>query len=208
MNLAHVIKASWTQSLPRTGIDKRPVDGPVRTGAHVLVGDTICDLKHHGGPDQAVYAYAREDAAWWAQRLGRELSCGAFGENLSTTGVDVTNAVIGERWAIGSAVFEVSCPRIPCRTFAGFWDVPDLIKQFTDEGRPGGYLRIVSPGELRAGDSIAVGSRPAHSLTIGETFRAMSGDRTLAARLLEAPQLPAPIRERARVWVASAGERA
>ncbi len=204
VNLAEVMIESWKRNGGRTGIDKRPVEGPVRTGADVLVGDTICDRAHHGGPDQAVYAYAREDAAWWGQRLGRDVARGAFGENFSTSGLDVTNAVIGERWAIGSAVFEVSCPRIPCRTFAGFWDVPDLVKQFTAAGRPGAYLRIWRAGEVAAGELIVIDHRPAHGVTIAETFRALTGDRSLAPRLLAAPQLPAAAHDSARRWLAAA----
>jgi MOSC domain-containing protein YiiM len=202
VNLARVVTPDWNDGAA-TGIDKRPANGPVRTGANVLVGDTICDHADHGGPDQAVYAYAREDATWWAGQLGREVTPGAFGENFSTSGLDVTGAVIGERWAIGSAVFEVSCPRIPCRTFAGFWDVPRLIKWFTAAGRPGAYLRIHQSGTVRAGAEITIVHRPAHGVTIAETFRALTGDRTLVPRLLQAPELPAKTHAKARRWLAA-----
>ena len=139
--------ATWKQDVGNTGIDKRPASGRVRVFDHHVDGDTIADRSVHGGPDQAVYAYAREDAAWWSAQLGREVAPGAFGENFSTSGLDVTGAVIGERWAVGSAVFEVSCPRLPCRTFAGFWDVPRLIKWFTEVGRPGTLLGAFSKVE-------------------------------------------------------------
>jgi MOSC domain-containing protein YiiM len=205
VNLAQVLDLVAKVGIDRTGIDKRPARGPVRTGADVLVGDTICDVANHGGPDQAVYAYASEDAAWWSERLDRDVPHGAFGENFSTAGLDVTNAVIGERWAIGSAVFEVSCPRIPCRTFAAFWDVADLVKQFVVAGRPGAYLRIWQAGLVSPGDGITIEHRPEHGVTILETFRALTGDRTLAARLLQAPQLPAEARRRARTWLAKSG---
>lgn len=204
VNLALVRDSHVKRGLSRTGIDKVPADGSVETGADMLVGDTICDRAHHGGPDQAVYAYAREDAAWWSQHLGREVACGAFGENLSTRGLDVTNAVIGERWAIGSAVFEVSCPRTPCRTFAAFWDVPGLVKRFTAAGRPGAYLRIWRADEVMAGAPIVLEHRPSHGVTIAETFRALTGDRSLAARLLAVPQLPAEALDSARRWLAAA----
>jgi MOSC domain-containing protein YiiM len=207
VNLAVVLEADWRPGVGRTGIDKRPAAGAVRTGDDALVGDTIADRRNHGGPDQAVYAYAGEDADWWSRRLGRAVGPGAFGENLSTRGLDVTGAVIGERWSIGSAVFEVSRPRIPCTTFAAFWDVADLIKQFTAAGRPGAYLRIASAGEVRAGDRITVEHRPAHGVTIGETFRAMTGDHSLAARLLSAPELPSEVRDRASKWLADANRR-
>jgi MOSC domain-containing protein YiiM len=203
VNLAQAAPSSWKPRVGRTGIDKRPVDGPVSTGADMLVGDAICDRRHHGGPDQAIYAYARDDAVWWGEHLGRELGYGAFGENLSTSGLDVTNAVIGERWAIGSAVFEVSCPRLPCRTLAGFWGIADLVKRFTAEGRPGAYLRIWRAGEVRAGDAVDIVHRPTHGVTIIETFRALTGRRSLAARLLTAPELPAEVHERAERWLAT-----
>jgi len=201
VNLAQVMKTRWEDNVGFTGIDKRPASGRVRVFDHHVEGDSILDVAHHGGPDKAAYAYAREDAAWWASELGRDVPPGSFGENLSTSGLDVTGAVIGERWAIGSAVFEVSCPRIPCRTFAGFWDVPRLIKWFTEVGRPGAYLRIYAEGDVGAGDAVEVVHRPAHGVTIGESFRALTGDHSLAPRLLEAPELPAEAHERARVWL-------
>ncbi|SHN25819.1 MOSC domain-containing protein [Cryptosporangium aurantiacum] len=207
VNIGVLRVVPWTQSVGSTGIDKRPVDGRVRAEGVGLVGDVIADTKNHGGYDQAVYAYAREDAAWWAAELDRELPFGAFGENLSTTGVDCTGAVIGERWAVGSTVLEVSRPRIPCRTFAGFWDVPDLIKRFTHRAVPGAYLRIIEEGELGAGDEVRVISRPGHGVTIGEVFRALTGERSLAPRLLEAPELPSELHDRARKFLAPASSR-
>jgi MOSC domain-containing protein YiiM len=198
VNLGVLRVVPWTESMGSTGIDKRPVAGRVRAEGVGLAGDVIVDTKNHGGYDQAVYAYAREDAAWWAAELDREIPPGAFGENLSTTGVDCTGAVIGERWAVGTTVLEVSRPRIPCRTFAGFWDVPRLVKRFTERGVPGAYLRILVEGELGAGDEVRVVHRPEHGLTIGEVFRALTGDRSLVPRLLEAPELPAALHDRAR----------
>lgn len=194
--------AAWIDGSP-TGIDKRPLAGRVEVRDNHVVGDHVVDGSH-GGRDQAVYSYAREDAAWWANELQREVTPGAFGENLSTAGVDVTGAVIGERWAIGSAVLEVSGPRIPCRTFAGFWDVPDLIKRFTVEGRSGAYLRILTEGEVGAGDEIRVVHRPAHGVSIGEVFRALTGDRALAPRLLTAPELPTKHRNKVEKWLSAA----
>lgn len=180
-----------------TGIDKRPVSGRVRAEGVGLAGDVIVDRGNHGGYDQAVYAYAREDADWWARELDREVWLGAFGENLSTTGVSCTDAVIGERWQVGSALLEVSRPRIPCRTFAGFWDVPQLIKLFTKRAVPGAYLRILTEGQIGAGDEIRIVHQPGHGVTIGEVFRALTLERELMPRLLEAPELPASLREKA-----------
>jgi MOSC domain-containing protein YiiM len=187
----------------QTGIDKRPAGGRVRVTAAGVDGDYIGNRRVHGDTDKAAYAYAREDAAWWSAQLGREVGRGAFGENLSTEGLDVTGAVIGERWAIGSAVFEVATPRTPCTTFAGFWDVPDLIKRFTAHGAPGAYLRVVQDGDVGAGDEIEVVARPGHGVTLGETFRALNGEPVLLPRLLQARELPEGVRAKVQRRVAA-----
>jgi MOSC domain-containing protein YiiM len=197
VNLGVLRSVDWAADLDSTGIDKRPVHGRVRAEDDGLAGDVIVDRRHHGGYEQAVYAYAQEDAAWWAENLNREVAPGAFGENLTTTRVAVTDAVIGERWAVGSTLLEVSRPRIPCRTLAGFWDVRDMIKRFTARQVPGAYLRILTEGDLGAGDEVRVVHRPAHGLTIGEVFRALTGERALMPRLANTPELPPTLREKA-----------
>lgn len=211
VNLAQVIetpppvRGRVDRKPTRTGIDKRPATGPVAVRRLGLVGDTICDTVNHGGVDQAVYAYAEEDAAWWQDQLAGvlpfRLAPGSFGENLTTRGIEVTEAVIGERWRIGSTILQVSVPRIPCSTFAAYWGVDRLIKRFTAAGRPGAYLRVLTAGELSAGDPITVLDRPAHGLTISQTFRALTGDHSLAARLVAAPELPDEARQRAEQWL-------
>lgn len=172
-----------------TGIYKEPVDVAVRVevplpknsgpGQSGLVGDVICDIKHHGGPDQAVYAYAREDLDWWGERLDRSLPDGMFGENLTTEGLNLTDAVVGECWRIGGGglVLQVSCPRIPCSTFAAKMAEPKWIKTFTEIGMTGAYLRVITPGEVRAGDAIEVISRPDHGVTLAGYFRAVTTER-------------------------------
>ncbi|MGW2596895.1 MOSC domain-containing protein [Streptomyces klenkii] len=178
-----------------TAIDKRPVDGPVAvsapgpkgTGGSGLAGDTIVSLRHHGGDDQAVYAFAREDLDRWERELGRPLPDGSFGENLTTSGVDVNGARIGERWRIGpDLVLEVSAPRIPCRTFAAWLGEAGWIKRFTQEAAPGAYLRVIEPGEIRAGDEISVVHRPGHEVTVSFVFRANTVERALLPRVLAA----------------------
>ncbi|MEU9509808.1 MOSC domain-containing protein [Micromonospora sp. NPDC048170] len=197
VNLGGVTEAEWAgDASGRSGIDKRPVDGPVLLRADGVAGDFIGERAHHGGPDQAVYAYAEEDAAWWAAEIGRSIRPGGFGENLTTYAVDVTDAVIGEQWAVGSALLQVTKPRTPCTTFAGFWGVPDLIRRFTVRATPGAYLRVLREGEVGAGDPVEVVDRPAHGVTIGEVFRAMSLEPELLPRLLDAPELPEQIREK------------
>lgn len=196
-----------------TGIDKRPVTGPVAVRAPApgspevgLAGDRIGDVKHHGGPDQAVYAYAREDLDAWQQRLGRTLADGGFGENLTTLGVDVNGAVIGERWRVGrEVVLEVSCPRIPCATFQGWLGREGWVKEFTEAAVPGAYLRVVEPGEIAAGDPVEVVHRPDHEVTVALSFRALTGEPELLPRLLVAEALPEEAKERARRRVGAAG---
>jgi len=180
-----------------TGIDKRPVDGPVRLAPAGVEGDHVVNASVHGGIDQAVYAFATEDAAWWALSMGRDLHPGNFGENLTTAGIDLTESVVGEEWAVGDALLQVSRPRIPCKVFAAFWDVPDLIKRFTLRARPGTYLRVLKPGSVRAGESITVTHRPEHGVTIGVAFRALTLEPDLLPRLLAATELPDALREKA-----------
>ncbi|MDI3419717.1 MOSC domain-containing protein [Streptomyces luteolus] len=178
-----------------TGIDKRPVEGPVRIAApgpkggagSGLAGDTVSDLRHHGGDDQAVYAFTREDLDAWERELGRPLAHGAFGENLTTSGLDVSGARIGERWRIGEeVVLEVTSSRIPCRTFAGHLGEKGWVRRFTRGAAPGAYLRVIEPGEVRAGDAIEVLHRPDHEVTVAFQFRSATTERALLPRTLAA----------------------
>jgi MOSC domain-containing protein YiiM len=188
-----------------TGINKRPVSHPVQvrapgpkaTGLHSgLVGDQIFDVEHHGGDDQAVYAYAREDYDWWQEQLGRELPDGLFGENLTTTGVEVNGAVIGERWRIGAElVLEPTFGRMPCATFQAKMREPQWVKRFTRENRTGAYLRVASPGAVRAGDPVEVVDRPAHGITIQYAFHAWMTEPELLPGLLEVDGLPDELRK-------------
>jgi MOSC domain-containing protein YiiM len=187
-----------------SAIDRRPAGRPVMarapgprgTGGSGLVGDEIGDLRHHGGDDAAVYAYAREDLDWWQDRLGVELASGVFGDNLTTVGVDVTGARTGELWRVGDdALLQVTSPRIPCRTFAAWMEQRGWVKTFTEGGHPGAYLRVVEPGWISAGDPITVEWRPDHEVTIGLIFRALTIEDELLPRLLEAEELPGTIRD-------------
>lgn len=161
----------------RTGIDKRPASGPVLIGRDGVAGDTVADRRHHGTWYQAAYAFDAEELDWWAAELDRPVSPGNVGENLTLSGADCSDAVIGERWQLGGAVLRVTGPRTPCRVFAGFWDLPDLIKRFTTRGRPGAYLAVERAGEVTAGDRLSVLSRPAHAVTVAEIFAVRAGAR-------------------------------
>jgi len=191
VNVGTLIRTTHSD-FPTTGIDKQPVDGPVAitvpgprgTVPTGVAGDRIGDTRHHGGPDQAVYAYAREDLDKWGAELGRDLAGGVFGENLTTAGLDVTGARIGERWLLGDeAVVEVTAPRIPCRTFAGWLGERGWVKAFTQRALPGAYLRVVVPGRVCAGDDIRVVHTPPHDVTVGCAFRGLTLEPELLPRL-------------------------
>lgn len=196
VNVTSVVhEGAWTGSEGRTGIDKRSVDGRVSVKNNGVEGDVIVDRKNHGGYDAAVYAYAQEDLMWWETEIGLSIAFGRFGENLTTEGIDVTNAVIGERWSVGNAILEVSQPRIPCRVFAGFWERPTLIKEFTKAGRPGSYLRIVQEGEIGRGDEIVIIHRPRHGITIADLYAAKSGERSRIGEISNVAELSESYRE-------------
>jgi MOSC domain-containing protein YiiM len=213
VNLARVRVNPDVLSGP-TGIDKVPADGAVQVRApgpmrgglgSGLVGDVIGNQKLHGGDDQAVYAYAREDLDAWEAQIALSLTNGMFGENLTTSGVDVTQARIGERWRIGTdgLVLEVSAPRTPCRTFAAFLGLDNWIKTFIAAAKPGAYLRVIAPGTVRAGDPISIDYRPDHDVTIGLVFRGRMSDPDLLPRLLEADALSAELKQYVRRRVTS-----
>lgn len=193
----------------KTGFDKRPTPesvavrapGSMRQGlGSGLVGDLIGNHKVHGGDDQAVYAYAREDLDGWEAALGRALADGMFGENLTTVGVDVTGAAIGERWQVGDdgLILEVSRPRTPCRTFTDFLGIKGWAKTFTRAAKPGAYLRVIEPGSVRAGDSVTIVQRPDHDVTIGLVFRAMTMEPELLPDILVADALADEVAQLAR----------
>ncbi len=179
----------WSGSVGKTGIDKRPKLGRIALENDGVEGDSVLDTKNHGGKDQAVYAYAREDADWWEKEIGIEIANGRFGENLTTSGVDVTNAIIGEIWKIGTTALQVTMPRIPCKVFQGFWQRPNLIKEFTQAQRPGAYLRILEEGYVSAGDEIEILEVPNHGISIKDLFAAKSGERVKIREINKIPGL-------------------
>jgi len=204
VNLA-VPEMSTAKQVGVTGINKRPVDrpvlvrapGPKTIGLHSgLVGDQIFDIEHHGGDDQAVYAYAREDYDWWERELDRDLPAGLFGENLTTVDVEVNGAIIGEKWYVGDTlVLQPTFGRIPCATFQAKMGEPHWVKTFADRNRPGAYLRVVTPGEVRAGDPVEVRERPAHGVTIADAFRAYLTEPERLAEYVLIEDLPEELRQ-------------
>jgi MOSC domain-containing protein YiiM len=174
-----------------SGIVKRPVSGRVRIEGVNVAGDRQADLSVHGGPDKAVYSYAVEDYRWWSTGLGRPLDPATFGENLTVSGVDVSGAVIGERWRVGTALLEVAQPRLPCYKLGMRMGDPVFPSRFAAANRPGAYLRIVEAGDAGAGDTVDILDRPAHGVTVAEVSRALLGERSLWPHVLRATRLPA-----------------
>jgi len=196
INITSIVhQGEWTGSEGRTGIDKRSVTGAIEFKNNGVVGDRVIDTNVHGGYEQAVYAYAREDAQWWEREINEEIPAGRLGENLTTEGIDVNAALVGEQWKIGSVILEVSQPRIPCRVFAGFWKRATLIKDFTQAGRPGTYLRIIQEGTAQAGDSIEVIFKPDHTISISDLFAAKSGERSKINQIKDVTYLSSEFKE-------------
>lgn len=189
VNVAEPRELEWLGRRATTSIWKEPVAGRVRVAVTNLAGDLQADLRFHGGADKAVYAYAREDYNWWEEELGSPLADGTFGENLTLAGVDVTCAVVGERWRVGSALLEVTGPRTPCWKLGARMESAEFPVYFAAAGRPGAYLRVVTQGELGAGDEVELAHRPGHGLAVGAVAKIYHGDRERCAELLRAPQL-------------------
>jgi MOSC domain-containing protein YiiM len=181
----------------KTGIFKQPVSGPVQITLNGLTGDVICDVEHHGGADQALYIYGTPDYDWWSQTLGRELTPGTFGENLTITELESAQLNIGDRLHIGSVIVEVTSPRIPCVTLATRMGDPAFVKRFRAAERPGLYCRVLQPGWVQAGEPVSV------ERYLGETVSALESFRDYYAKELSEAQLrrhlAAPIAIRARL---------
>ncbi len=172
-----------------TGIYKSPVEGRVRAEGVNLVGDDQADRRVHGGIDKAVYAYASEDYQWWSDQLGHSLAPGTFGDNLTTEGIEVGAAVVGQQWRVGDVVLEVSEPRVPCYKLGIRMNDPEFPTLFSAADRPGTYLRIVEEGSLAAGDRIEIGPAPEHGLTVADIARIYHRDHQEASRWLDVPEL-------------------
>jgi MOSC domain-containing protein YiiM len=189
VNVAEIREIPRRGRMVRTGIWKFPAPGRLAVRGVNVDGDEQADRTVHGGYDKAVYAYAREDYDWWEAELGRELGPGTFGENLTVSGVDVSSALVGERWRIADVVLEVSEPRLPCWKLGYKMGDPRFLKRFAQALRPGAYLRVIDEGTLGAGDPINVIERPGHEVTMRSMVEAHLGEPALSATLLAAPAL-------------------
>lgn len=199
-------EADWA-GIGRTSIDKHAVTGPVSVWSLGLDDDQVSDTVDHGGVDQAVYAFAREDLDSWSEALGHEIRNGQFGENLTTSGIDVNESEIGERWQIGTVLLEVASIRTPCNDFKNWmglsgFDNAAWVRRFALEGRPGPYLRVITEGVVAAGDEVRVVHRPGHGVTVSTMFRAFNTHPELLPELLQVEGLVAGARAKAEAYVA------
>lgn len=189
VNVGRVVQASWAGRPRRTAIDKRPVAGPVRVLQLGLEGDEIGDPRFHGGVHQAVYAFAGEDLDHWGSLLGRPLRPGLFAENLTTAGLDLNRAVLGEQWRVGTALLSPVDVRTPCNTFKNWmgrqgFDATAWVRRFAAAARPGVYLRVLEQGVVEAGDPVVVEHRPDHGVTVETMFAAVMSDPSRLPELL------------------------
>lgn len=189
LNVGAVREIEWRGERVTTGIWKHPVTGRIALRGVNFVGDDQADRTVHGGPDKAVYAYANEDYEFWRRRAGIDTPPGLFGENLTVEGLDLGAALVGERWAIGSIVLEVAQPRLPCYKLGVRLRDSLFPKKFMAARRYGAYLRIVTEGDVGAGDAIDVTSRPDHGVTLHDMVDALH-DAAKAAALRDLPRLP------------------
>ncbi len=178
-----------------TGIDKQPVDGCVAITSGGLEGDEVCDTEHHGGADQAVYAYSLADYAWWSRQLGRSLRAGTFGDNLTIDGLP-PDMNVGDRLLIGSALLEATAPRIPCSTLAAAMGDSDFGLAFRRAEKPGVYFRVLNDGEVCPGDRVTLVENTEPTVSILTLFR-LCYDKSPGRDALESA-LRAPIAERLR----------
>jgi MOSC domain-containing protein YiiM len=180
----------------KTGIFKRGVDGPVAVTPLGLAGDTISDTENHGGVDQAIYIYGAPDYAWWSKELGRELTPGTFGENLTFSGLQSAQCCIGDRFLVGPVILQVTAPRIPCSTLCARMGDRMFVKRFMRAERPGLYCRVVRGGEVRAGDAVEFARYEGEKVLAVELFRDFFDTETSENTLRR--HLSVPIATRAR----------
>lgn len=189
VNVGRAETISFGNKSMETGICKYPVEGPVAVTTEGLPGDAIVSVRHHGGPDQAVYAYSADDYDWWAEQTGKPCFPGLFGENLTIRDMP-TDMRVGDRLLIGEVVLEATAPRIPCDTFATRMEDPRFGLLFRDAERPGIYFRVLNEGEIAAGDPVTIVESADHEVTILDLFRykyRLRHDAEELRRLLDAP---------------------
>ena len=190
LNVGQIRRVEWRGVTVATGIRKSPVAGRVALRGVNFDGDDQADRTVHGGPDKAVYAYAREDYEYWRDVEGIGTEPGLFGENLTVEGLDLSSTIVGERWSVGSTLLEVAQPRLPCYKLGVRLDDPRFVKRFLAAGRAGAYLRIVHEGDIASGDEVRIVSTPTHGVSLRSMVEALQ-DPSKARALRDVPRLPA-----------------
>jgi len=198
INIGQVETIGRDQQTHTTGICKRPVEGAAYLEEAGVRGDSVVDQLHHGGVDQAVYAYSADDYDWWTKEMGLEVAPGLFGENLTIRGLP-TDMSVGDRLLIGEVVLEATAPRIPCSTFASRMQDPAFGIAFRKAERPGVYFRVLNGGEVSAGDTVTFVVNESSDVSILEIFRFYYARRHDKATLLRFLEAPLAIRFRAKV---------
>lgn len=181
VNVGAVREIEWRGDLVTTGIWKHPVTGRIALRGVNFAGDDQADRTVHGGVDKAVYAYATEDYDFWREHEGIDTSIGLFGENLTLSGIDLSSALVGERWSVGTALLEVAQPRLPCFKLGIRMGDPMFPKRFLAARRMGAYFRIIEEGDVGAGDLVRVTERPSHGITLGHMVASLRDARQAAA---------------------------
>ena len=196
VNIGRAQRIETAKSIDMTGIYKLPVAEPVRLTTLGLEGDAVCDAKHHGGVDQAVYIYGQPDYRWWAVELGREMTPGTFGENLTIDGLESAAFAIGDRLHAAEAILEITAPRIPCGTLAARMGDPQFVKRFRRAERPGLYCRVIREGFIRAGETVRLEPYAGETISVLEMFRDFYDRDWDEARLRRHLAAPIAIRDR------------
>lgn len=173
-----------------TGIFKRPREGAVEIRPLGLIGDAVIDTRYHGGPDQAVYVYLASDYAWWERQWGTALAPGTFGENLTIAGL-AADLSVGDRFAIGEVLIEITSHRGPCNTLARRMGDAKFVKRFMQSGRPGAYCRVLKAGMVEAGMDVGYTQFPGVPVRVAELM-ALEGVRQIEEGVLRRA-LAAPI---------------
>ena len=193
LNAGQVEDRPYPDQVERTAIGKRPVDGPIRLTRLGLVGDQQEDHTHHGGPDRALCTYVADHAEGWARALGRRPEPGLFGENLTVQGIDETQVHCGDRFRIGSAVIEITTPRVPCMTLTRRLGYAEAIPFIRSLGWCGWYARVIEEGEARAGDKMELFYADPLAVSIQEIYglnSEKSAPRAALERALAVKALP------------------
>ena len=179
-----------------TGIFKFPTANSVKVTKLGLEGDVIVSKKHHGGPDQAIYVYGLADYEWWSGELGKEISPGTFGENLTISELESVQFKVGDYIRVGDVTLQVSAPRIPCGTFAARMDDPQWVKRFRYAEKPGLYCRVLKEGFVQAGNTVSVERFTGETVSILDMFRDYYYKNKSEETLLRYLNAPIAIRDR------------